>query len=172
LLNRTYFLAKYPTAPDTEAVSFTRFRPVFEYIEGRLKPKSAAPNLYTLAGNLAVSREKQPVITKVSLVNADMVLYQLAYVYDFSDDIYIHEWFPMLYVYANLHSYRQPLWSKMVSKRYCEKLFPLFDVTDIGQLKEIVEKSNPDRKLRYNGSLHSAVSIQQSIELAKIATKP
>lgn len=43
-------------------------------------------------------------------------------------------WFPNLSCYASYAGYGLP-WSRLPSKAYCEKLYPLFDVGDIESLK-------------------------------------
>jgi hypothetical protein len=172
LLYRTYFLTENPVIQKKEANNYTKFRHYFGYIEERIKPKSNIPNNYTLAGDIAVKREKQPLITEKSLNNADIILYQLSCVYEYPNTLYTPPWFPTLYVYCDFYSFSQPLWSMMVSNRHCEKLFPLFGVTNIKQLKSSVEKSKPDNGLKYSGDFHSAASIQRSIMLDDIGTMP
>jgi hypothetical protein len=173
LLNRTYFLVENPIGRDMQPNTFTQFRPPLRYIEEYIKPKSGKPNLHTLAGDIVVKREKQPIITPQSLVNADIVLYQLSRIYYDANDMYYQVWFPKLYIYGvDTFSYKQSLWSKMVSQRHCEKLFPLFGVTELSQLKKKVENSKHEKEMHYPGALMQVVSIQSSIGLDKIGTMP
>lgn len=173
LLHRTYFLRENPVGNHPRPYTFIQFRPTHRYIDEVLKPKSDEPRRYTMAGDILVKRERAPIITQQSLANADVVLYQLSCVYDFSESQSHWYWFPILYVYLGNDRYHmQSLWSKMVSRRHCQKLFPLFGVDDIEQLKAMVEKSKPDREMRYPNNFDSAPSIQQSIELAKIGSMP
>ena len=121
---------------------------------------------------MVVKREKQPIITRQSLVNADMVLYQLSSAYTPNS---WGGWFPKLYIYAEgWRSYRQPIWDKMVSRKHCQKLFPLFGVTKFDQLKEMVIRSEPEPSMpvSYPMAFDSAASILQSINLDDIGTKP
>jgi hypothetical protein len=60
----------------------------------------------------------------------------------------------------------------MVSLKHCQKLFPLFGVTEIKQLKEMVEKSKPDKQIRYPNCFVPAPSIQNSIEPDNIGAMP
>jgi hypothetical protein len=177
LLHRTYFLAENAFYQNTEAKSFVRFLPQFTYIEGQIKPKREHPRPHTLAGEIAVKREKLPRITRQSLVNADMVLFQLSRVYEFPDNQkllgWFHGWFPKLYVYGeHWHFSKQPIWSKMVSQAHCQKLFSLFGVTKLEQLRGMIEKSKLENRLNDSGTFASPASIQQSIELDKIGTMP
>jgi hypothetical protein len=173
LLHRTYFLKEGPFGDYTKPYTYDMFRPWRYYIDEVIKPKSKEPRLYTLAGAILVKRERAPIITKQSLANADIVLYQLSYLYDYSENPGHYYWFPNLYVYlGDLFSFIQPLWSKLVSQRYCQKLLPLFGVENIEQLKEMVEKNKPDKEMRYSNYIYSAPAIQQSIEVDKIGTMP
>jgi hypothetical protein len=173
MLHRTYFLRGSPISQNIEPNTFIHFRPAHRYIDEHIKPKSENPRLFTLAGDIVVKREKLPIITKSTLANADLVLYQLSTVFDDSSNPSLWYWFPVLYVYAgNSYSYNQILWSKLVSLKHCQKLFPLFGVTQLAQLIKIVEKSVPNRDYRYSGAYDSAPSIQQSIDLSKIGTLP
>jgi hypothetical protein len=172
MLHRTYFLSENPISLDAQPNTFIKFRPVLRYIEEYINSKNNQ-KLYTLAGSIVVKREKMPIITSKSLVNADLVLYQLSRIYYYSDDMYYQVWFPKLYIYGvNTFSYKQLLWSKMISLKHCEKLFPLFKVTQISQLKETVEKSKIDKSIRYPNHVFSAISIQSSIDFDKIGTIP
>jgi len=60
----------------------------------------------------------------------------------------------------------------MVSRKHCEKLFPLFGVTQLPQLVEQIQKNNGEKVMRYSGCFYSAPSILHSIELEKIGTLP
>ncbi len=172
MLNRTYFLKESVVESSIKPVTYVKFRTSSRYLEGSIKRKSTTPGLFTLAGDIIIKREKLPVIKKETLANADLVLYQLSCVYyDFPDNLHHRDWFPSLYVYTTEYA-QQPLWSKMVSRKHCEKLFPLFGITDITQLKIMVEKNQPNEKIRYSGAWESAPSILQSIEPEKIGIMP
>ena len=174
LLQWTYFLKLRPFDQNAEANNFMQFWPAFSssYIETHIKPKSEKSNLCTLAGSIVIQREKQPIVSCQSLVNADSVLYQLSLVYNHLFQYSFRSyWFPVLYVYGERFD-RQSIWSKMVSFQHCQKLFPLFGITKLEQLKDIVEKSKPNREMRYDNYFESAPSIQQSINLDEIGTMP
>ncbi|NLB61311.1 MAG: hypothetical protein GX802_02625 [Clostridiales bacterium] len=171
LLYRTYFLAENPLNATTKSHTFVKFRPYFKYIDEHIKPNSDKPNNFTLAGDIAVKREKRPIITQKSLANADVVLYQLSCVYEFSGNIYHHYWFPILYCYHDSYS-KQSIWNQMVSIRHCQKLFPLLGVKSIEELKKIAEKGKNDKDIRYPRCYDSAPSIRNSIKIEEIGTMP
>jgi len=169
MLNRTYFLTRSAFGHDMDANSFRQFQPTLEYIEGQIKPKSENPHRLTLAGDIVIQREKQPIITRQSLINADMVLFQLS-ICNFGNRECWY-WFPRLYILRErVHFGGQPIWRKMVSLEHCQKLFSLFGVTGLEQLKEIIRKSKPDREVRYSSAWDSVPLIQQSIELDRIGS--
>jgi hypothetical protein len=173
LLDRTYFIRQYPTSDSLEAVTFRRFRPHLQYIENHIKPKSETPNKFTLSGDIVVKHEKLPIISKLTLANADLVLYQMSCVLKSSSEDYHKFWFPMLYIYAGSgYSINQAIWSKMISIKHCQNLFPLLGVTNLEQLKERIQKSQPEQPIQYSGSFDPAATILQSIQLEKIGTMP
>ena len=173
MLCRTYFLTRGPYNVGVEAKTFRDFRHYPKYIEDHIKPKSEKKNLFTLAGEIAIKREKMPILSRHSIANADVILFQLSCVYDFPGDPNYTFWFPRLYIYiSNGYFHGQPIWSKMVSLRHCQKLYPLFGVNSIEGLKEMIAKSKPIKNVCYQGSFDSAPSIQDSITTDKIGTMP
>jgi len=173
MLYRTYFLNDSPVTKNQKARTFVSFRVIPKYIDEVVKQKLKS-NLITFSGDMAVKREKLPIIKKHTIANADTVLYQLSEVYDLLKDEY-WLWFPKTYIYLgdSFMSGKQEIWSKMVSKRHCEKLFPLFEVSTIKQLTEAIQRNKPDREYGYrNGLSSSAPTITYSINLEDIATRP
>ena len=171
MLNRTYFLRENPINPNKQPFSFTKFRLLLNcYIEENIKPNSKTPDLFTLAGDIIVKRAKKPIITQSTMANADLILYQLSCIYDFAEDLYHQKWFPALYPYWGIG--KQEIWGRMVSQKHCQKLFPLFGVTQTRNLIEQIKKSENDRDMRYSGSYSVAYPIIHSIELDKIGSMP
>jgi len=173
LLNRTFFLNESPLVKNPQPHTFIHFRPGFSYIEEHIKPNCETPRLYTLAGDIAIKREKRPIITRDSMANADVILYQLSEVLGI-DDINGWSWFPKLYCYlgGRYGSSQQQIWSKLVSRAHCEKLFPLFGVTQLSQLIDKTKKNQTNRDMHYNNSFDIAPTIQRSIKFDKIGTIP
>jgi hypothetical protein len=172
LLNRTYFLRERPTDEDMRPDTYVRFRSYSRYIEGPIKEKSENPRRFTLAGDIVTKREKKPIITKSALSIADVILYQLSCVYDFISASSRGAWFPMLYPYLGSSYYTQMIWRKMVSLKHCQKLFPLFGVTDLTQLVTQITKNKPDHGIRYSGALDRAPVILDSITVEKVGSMP
>ena len=149
--------------------TFVHFRPRFRYIEKQIKPtfKDERANKYTLAGDIASKREKLPLLRTHDITNADIILYQLSEVFAVKMDNR-WAWFPLMYVYFKSE---QQLWSKMVSKRHCENLYPLFGVDSIAKLKESVKRNPHNEKIRHSYDSY-APSILDNVEIDKIGTMP
>jgi hypothetical protein len=165
----TYFKRESPFSGSNLAacrfVDFTRHCPTIENV---CKQKSATPNLYTLAGDMLIKREKRPILTKNSMAEADILLCQMSTALDIKSRGG-RSWFPALYIYRDEYS-KQPLWYKLKSREHCSKVMPLFGVSTLDELKQAVAKSVPDREIRYSGSFESAPTILHSIELDEIGS--
>jgi len=173
ILNRTYFLKENHYSDSEQPNNFIKFRPYLRCIEVTIN-QSRETRKFTLAGDILSKREKLPVLTTRTIANADIVLYQLSDALDIKGGW--GAWFPMLYVYFGGSRYgaKQDIWSKMVSKRHCESLFPLFGVHSIKELTIAVEKNRADAnsRIRHSGSFDYAPIIQDSIVIQDIATLP
>lgn len=167
LLVHTYFLRTDYYSWNIKPRNFSVFRKYFRYIEEVCKPRSQNSELRTLAGDILINREKKPILTKQSMSNADIVLYQLSGIFDTSKCRWDNIWFPATYVY---HDRKQIIWEKMVSKSYCQKIFPLFSVKTIDELKVKIQESIEDQNIRYRDSWRSAPGILSSIKLEEIGT--
>ncbi len=165
VLTHTYFLRESFSSNHMKEYNYTKFYSYCQTIENVCKPKCFNPKLYTLAGEMLVHREKKPIITKETLSNADIVLYQLFQSYNLGSEGYNY-WFPLSYIYCSTN---QTLWYKMKSKVYCEKIMPLFGITTVSELKEIVQKCKADRDMRHNGAFQVAPTIMNYIKPDDIA---
>lgn len=166
LVVHTYFLNMYANSNSVVATNYFRFRIYNYYIEEHCKPNCHNPKLYTLVGEILVNREKAPILTKESISNADLVLYQLGdLLVDTNESP--HYWFPTSYIY---HSGTQPMWQKLSSKEYCEHIKSLFGVDSISELKEIISKAFMDNSMRYGHGSRIAPTILSSIKIDDIAT--
>lgn len=163
VLTHTYFLKQSYSDASVLNFSYAKFGKHFRTIEMVCKPKSDNPKYSTLAGEILVRREKKPIITKASLANADVVLYQLFSVLRLEGKP--SSWFPLVYHYCGEY---QPMWQKLKSKAYCEKIMPLFGVKTIEELKQAVERNTPDRGMRHDGAFESAPIILNSVKLDEI----
>lgn len=74
-------------------------------------------------------------------------------------------WFPICYVYAQ-EDFNE--WEKMKSKRYCKKMFILFGVSNIEELKQKLTSCHYSNDMRYSRSWHSVPAILDCITLNEI----
>ncbi len=169
LLSHSYFLRKHFTTNDLEYCNYTNFRKYCTIIEEVCKKKCEHPNYYSYTSVILLRREKKHLITESSLVNADVFLYQMAYALSLDEQGIFSRWFPNTH-YCCRYGYTQAIWKKLKSKKYCEKIMPLFGVKEINELKMIIEKVNSKQPLRFNNGFDNAPNIYQSIKTEDIAT--
>lgn len=167
MLVHTYFLNRDSYNDYAEEKYYFSFRKYSRMIEEQCKPKSAQPNLHTLQGNILIQRERKPLLTKESISNADLILYQMGQPLGLEGNGKNH-WFPMAYCY---HQNEQEIWRRMKSKEHCRKIMPLFGVTTIEALKEKVQKSPINDNMRYLGDYFNRAScIRDSIKVEDIGS--
>jgi len=166
ILAHTYFLRENFMQNSLHAYDFTKFRTYCNVIENRCKPKCHNPRLFTLSGEILVKREKKPILTKESISNADLVLYQLAQSLDI-EGVGAIRWYPISYIY---HEGGQPMWQKLRSKKFCEKIMPLFGAKTIEELKKLISKNVYENGMSYSGFFDSPLVILDNIKLEDIGT--
>jgi len=145
--------------------TFVKFRFYLRTIEAVCKPKCENPRLYSLTSEILVKREKKPIITKESLANADVVLYQMSVLLGLDDDRTV--WYPQTYCYC---SRNQPIWQKLKSKKYCEKIMPLFGVSTIDELKKSISSFKYNCAISYQHAFEGAPVILSSISEDEIGS--
>ena len=164
MLTRTYFLNDHSSGEISSG--FAEFRRHFKIIEGMCKPKLEEPRPIALAGEIAVKRERKPIITQESISNADLILYQMSCALETAPC----KWFPILHIYRFRHG-RQTIWTRLKSKKHCVKMFPLFGVNTLSELKQLIGKCEYDSKYKYNNNpLTAAPNILSSIKLEEVGT--
>lgn len=171
LLDRTYFLRNMiGTNNDPEPYTFSEFRQVFRRLEGEYKDK-INPRLVSLAANMLVNREFGLSITKRNLVVADITLAHLAMLYGRAN----FSWYPVLAPYAHSAGY-DLIWNRLVSRAYCEKVYPLFAVGDIGGLRDRVREMSDlwkgDEISRCGGAFGGIPTVLWKMEVIEIGSRP
>ena len=130
LLNRTYFVRTLlGSRNDVTPNGYPYFRWYLNRLEDVYRIKITEQRPYTLAGRILTHRLLPPIITESALVNADLVLSHLSVYFAGEDDT----WYPTLAPYWR-YTGRAAIWSKLISRTYCEKLFPLFNVDSLDAL--------------------------------------
>lgn len=140
LLNRTYFLRNIiGTTNDPHPRTYSEFRQYCSMLESTFKSK-VNPRLISLAADILVKREYGECITERNMVVADLTLAHLSMLY--SPD---HAWYPVLGPYCRWAGH-QLIWERMVSKSFCEKMYPLLGVSSfpdfIAKVKAASDKWN------------------------------
>lgn len=169
ILCHTYFLKQNPSSSELRERTFAEFRSPLRTIEEECnKVRLDGGKLITYTGNLLSERERKPLFTRESLSAADVVLYQMSYLLDVSNFGGI--WFPVSYVYKN----HAPIWARLKSRKYCEKLLPLFGVGTIDAFKKLIaEHPDPNtsqRHYRYPHSFDSPQPFLYEIKLEEVAS--
>lgn len=163
VLCHTYFLREsYFEGSNIKESNYSCFRKYTRTIEEVCKPKCDEPRLYTLTGKMLIQREKKPILTAKALAKADVILYQLLNILELHDS-----WFPVSYVY---YKDGDTMWIRLKSKKYCQKVLPLFGTATIEELKEKIAKVKIDRDMRHQNCSECAPNILSSIKLEEIAS--
>ena len=169
ILTYTYFLDNsYCGCPSEN--NYTAFRHYSRVVEEQYKPETEMKNYYTILGEtICTQREYLPIYTSESMAESDLFLYQICPALYLLNSKYSHNpyWFPMLYVYAKGVPAE---WNKMKSISYCKKMFALFGVNNLKELKDAVEKCKYDSTIKYYGAWEAAPSILSSIKVEEIGT--
>lgn len=167
ILTHSYFINISQNNDNKEFKNFIFMRKYFKFLEIKCKPKNENPRLFTLAGNILVKREKKPIITRESLSNADIILYQFSEIVELSNNPMGYIWFPVTYIY---HKYKQDFWIRLKSKKYCNKILPLFGVNNINELKKIINITSDRQGVGYSNFFNDAPTILRSIKIDEIGT--
>ena len=170
LLTRTYFLTSSCLDDRVEPINYCRFRHYSRMVEEWYKPTTEKKNLLTLLGNtIYTQREKRPIYTKEAIAEADLFLYQVRNAYNLVEDKYhfCAYWFPTLYIYVKSGPIE---WTKLKSRKYCEKMFDLFGVNSVEELKDALKNCTFNIEMRYRGSFDAAPAILSSIKLEEIGS--
>lgn len=171
ILTNTYFLNTSSLEVSTQPTNYCEFRYRSSSIEDEYKPTTNESNKYTLTGNeVCTKRTKLPIYTREALAEADLFLYQVRNAMDIvTDDRYYfgEYWFPNLYVYVENTALE---WQKMKSRKYCKKMFDLFGVENIDDLKNAISKCVYNDRIRYNSSFNTAPAILNYIKIEEIGS--
>lgn len=166
ILTHTYFLKRNAFDSSLESHTFLKFRTNFRTIEDVCKPKSAEPKRCTMAGDMLIQRERKPILTKETISNADLFLYQMGLTLQIEEDRRGY-WFPTTYVY---HGEAQPMWQRLKSKAYCETLLPLFGVKSVDEMKRMIDAVEENTNMCYRLCFEYAHVIKGNILVDEIAS--
>jgi hypothetical protein len=167
ILTHTYFLRDSFFSSTLKACDYTYFRAFCRTIEETCKKKCSNPRLFTLMGDILIKREKKPILTKESLTNADLILYQIYNILSQNGEGRGY-WYPMTYIY---HQQLQPIWQRLKSKQFCNVVQPLLGVSNITDLKDVIKKGDEKMNISgYSGSFETPLSILRNIKIEEIGS--
>ena len=119
---------------------------------------------------MCCEREKLPIFTGEAIAEADLFLYQVRNGLELAENENCYGdsyWFPTCYVYVkNLPNE----WTRLKSRKFCQKMFALFGVTDLEALKGRLSKCVYNREMGYNGSFDAATAILSIVKLDDVGT--
>lgn len=171
ILTHTYFLTSSCLDSTVSATNYCRFRFYSRMIEENYKPQTEHKNKFTLLGHtLCNEREKLPIFSSEAIAEADLFLYQVRNGLLLTENETYYgdsHWFPTCYVYVK-NSPNE--WIRLKSRKYCQKMYALFGVTDLRTFKEQLSKCDYDSKVRYSGSFDAAPAILNVIKLDDVGT--
>ncbi len=169
ILNNTYFLVGSCLDNSIKEDNYCKFRYHSSIVEDQYKPTTEDKNKFTLLGNtICCEREKLPIYSREAIAEADLFLYQVKSGLELVENQYRDSyWFPTLYVYAKSNPCE---WQKLKSRKYCKKLFPLFGVDNLEELKQRISKCTYEEGMCYRGSFDTPSAILNIIKLEEIAT--
>ena len=173
MITYTYFLRNSCLDRNVTEKNYCVFRHYSSLIEENYKSQTHYAQKYTLLGDTICSqREKLPIYSSEALAEADLFLYQIRNAFQLiqSEKAWVAPyWFPDLYVYAKKNPTE---WTKIKSRKYCKKMFDLFDVQTIEELKKVLSKCVSDKnvQMRYPGCWEFAPAILDVVKLEEIGS--
>lgn len=171
IVSRTYFLNVSWNDGSVTPYNYCKFRHHSEIIESYYKPTTEHQNKFTLVGHtLCTEREKLPIYSKEAIAQADLFLYQIKNAFtlvEVNSRYGESYWFPTCYIYC----YSTPAeWIKIKSLRYCEKMYELFGVSNLAELKKCISNCTGDRDMGYKNGAGTAFAILDYIKLEEIGS--
>lgn len=162
-----------------ESRDITYFRQYFRGLEELHKVRQPDSRKITYTGELLYQRKPVVGLKDLDLIEADVFISQFVFAFyegEVSDllVLFSSNWFPVSYVYRGYG--KQSVWSRLVSRRYCHDLAPLFGAKTIEELKAKLQHADEVRKgissWRHMSAFDAPPSISYSINFDEIGTYP
>lgn len=144
ILCSTYFLIDEVTTLDSQKPeTFLKFRYHGRIFDSYYERKD---RLFSKTAEIVSHQIKEPILTTEIFAQTDILLSQLSFALKTSkrND---WGWFALSYIYSKDSD---NMWIKLSSKKYCQKILPLFGVKTIDEFKQLI-KNNPVKE-RYGYS--------------------
>lgn len=173
ILYRTYFVRKYwfmDCSPEPK--SYAYFRKYLPETERIGRTKKGEEHRFSIAGDLLVSRELKPCWTAKKIRNADVFLFQIGEFINREAQNMARIWYPM--TAAHFYYEKSLLWGKLVSRMYCKRLLPLFELDSIDELKAELRKTEMTASKMHWGDSFAAfggvAGIVNCVDIDKIGS--
>jgi hypothetical protein len=162
-----------------ESRDVTYFRQYFRGVEELHKVKQPDSRKITYTGELLYQRKPIVGLKDLDLIDADVFISQFVFAFyegEVSDwsVLFSSNWFPVSYVYRG-HG-KQSVWSRLVSRRYCQDVMALFGVKTVEELKAMLQHADEVRNglsgWRHRSAFDALPSISYSINFDKIGSYP
>jgi len=175
-------LIKYEQYQSLSVILLTDYLPISKYRESEMSFEAFRFHLASLESRnnrlglrkislhaqILVERVNEKIISKQELIDCDILLFYLSGILIKSGC----RWFPITYIYREYKQSPIRFLAKLRSKRRAEQVFSLFNVTDIMQLRDLVQNYNHDDHYRFHGSHYGIQKLQAHIKPHEIGINP
>ena len=173
ILYRTYFVRKYWFTDCTpEPKSYVFFRKYLQEIEQVGRAQKGNEHRFSIVGDLLIARELRPCWTAEKIRNADVFLFQIGEFLNRNNQDTAHMWYPA--TAAHFYYEKSRLWGKLVSRMYCNRLLPLFELNSIEALKAELRKTEVmSNKMKWGNAFASfggIAGIVNCVDIDKIGS--
>ena len=163
LILHTYFVKDCYRFRDVNGDNYVNIQKNISLLTEAIERTRSSKRKLSLVADILNSRGDSNILKKEEIINADIVLYQLSRIH------FNNIWEPITYVYDKYA--KQIIWKKLVSKQFCNKVLPLFDVKDITVIPVIIsQSSNRTQSFQFAHSDKAAPWFTDSIEIDRIGT--
>ena len=169
LLVHTYFLRRFPTSEETVPSSYGAFWFSTRDLDTSIKKYIPDPSqqIAPIGYIVCIERESKPIYSKRAIADTDLFLFQILDGLELgSSDS--PSWYPTCYIYSDIY---HSIWQKLISKKFCEKIFCLFKVQSIDSLKQKISKCRDKPAMVYDNVMNPAPTIRQFIKIQDIGTR-
>jgi hypothetical protein len=133
--------------PQSFAVLRFHYEDLDEYYK-KLKDK----NYFSVQAEIITS-QAYDLVSKELLVKSDMLCHYIAKLNN-------HDWFPITYVYGDSYSNGFEFFTRLVSKKYCDKIKNVLGIDSVEELKQKIKSINEQGRERgYNSGFTRASTI-------------
>ena len=153
ILTHTFFLKSDVNSYEgTKPMNFLAFRFSSEVLSSYSKHKQRI----SIVSDIIEKRPYEPILNKKSFAYADVLLTQLSFALEINEANWY--WFALTYNNVGLYGF-DGMWNKLQSRRYCERIMPLFGVKTVEELIDVIKKHPVEREYRYNNLIYTIPSI-------------